>query len=218
MILADCGNTAVKLAQGASRERVLTEQVAAWLSTHPDEVLVLLAGAAANAAVVRQHWRSRLIEIGRDLALPDVGQYASMGIDRIVAGLAAGPGTIVIDAGTATTMTAWGADGRFAGGLILPGPHAMIAGLCQLAPALPAVEPGDRHAAAAQCDTRGAIAAGAGLGHAGMVAWCVSRLQAETGIMAVITTGAGAGGLPPLQADHRPWLVLEGMELLSAGR
>ncbi len=217
MILADCGNTAVKFAQGASRQRVLPGQVAAWLAAHPDEMLVLLAGAAANAAVVRQHWRGRIREVGQDLTLPDVGQYPSMGLDRVVAGLAVGPGTIVIDAGTATTLTAWDVDRRFAGGLILPGPHAMIAGLSHLAPALPVVDPSDRDAAAAQHDTRGAIAAGAGLGHAAMVAGCVARLQAETGIDRFVTTGAGASGLPVCLAEHRPWLVLEGMERLSVG-
>lgn len=218
MIFADCGNTAVKLGQGAERVRLAPATVAAWLAAHPAGELVLLPGAAASAGLVRAAWSGRLREVGRDLALPDLGQYPGMGLDRIVAGLAAGAGTIVVDAGTATTLTAWGVDGRFAGGLILPGPHAMIAGLCASAPALPVVEPLPSTAAAAQRDTRGAIAAGAGLGHAAMVAGCVERLRCETGVAQVVVTGGGAAALCLAGAVVRPWLVLEGLERLSAGR
>jgi pantothenate kinase type III len=218
VILADCGNTAVKLGQGAERVRLAPAEVAAWLGSHPADQLVLLPGAAASAGVVRAAWGGRLREVGRDLALPDLGQYPGMGLDRIVAGLAAGTGTIVVDAGTATTLTAWGAGGRFAGGLILPGPHAMIAGLCGRAPALPLVEPLAATAAAAQRDTCSAIAAGAGIGHAMMVAGCIERLRRETGIASVLVTGGGAAGLGLPGAAWRPWLVLEGLEQLSTGR
>lgn len=215
MIFADCGNTAVKLASGAERTRVPPEQAAAWLASHPSDRLLLLPGASATADVVRRGWRGPMSEIARDLQLPDRGQYPGMGIDRIVAGLAAGPATIVVDAGTATTLTAWNTDGRFAGGLILPGAHALIAGLCARAPALPLVEPLGRDAPAAQRDTRGAIAAGAGIGHAAMVEACLARLRRETRIDRVIVTGGGAEALDLPEAEPRPWLVLEGMERLA---
>ena len=217
MIYADCGNTAVKLRHGDERVRLCADEVPAWLLRHPAKVLVLLPSASATAQIVRDAWPGTLREVGVHLHLPDRGQYPSMGLDRIVAGLAAGPGTIVVDAGTATTLTAWDGAGRFAGGLILPGPHAMIAGLCARAPALPLVEPLLHDAAAAQRDTRGAIAAGAGIGHAGMIVWCVAQLQRETGLDRVITTGAGAADLPLPSAVQRPWLVLDGLERLSAG-
>ncbi len=215
MIFADCGNTAVKLANGAERVRLAPEQVAAWLASHPADRLLLLPGASAAADSVRRAWRGPLTEIGRDLQLPDRGQYPGMGVDRIVAGLAAGPATIVVDAGTATTLTAWTVDGRFAGGLILPGAHALIAGLCARAPALPVVEPLGRDAPAAQRDTRGAIAAGAGIGHAAMVEACLARLRLETRIDRVIVTGGGAEALDLPEAEVRPWLVLEGLERLA---
>ncbi len=218
MIYADCGNTAVKLRHGEERVRLQANEVADWLSRHPADVLVLLAGASATAQVVRDAWSGTIRQVGVDLRLPDRGQYPSMGLDRIVAGLAAGPGTIVVDAGTATTLTAWDTAGRFVGGLILPGPHAMIAGLCACVPALPSVDPLPHDAAAAQRDTRGAIAAGAGIGHAGMIAWCVAQLQRETGLGKVITTGAGAADLSLPSAVQRPWLVLDGLERLSAER
>ncbi len=215
MILADCGNTAVKLANGPERVRLAPEPAAAWLAAQHGGRLLLLPGASAAADLVRRAWRGQLTEIGRDLQLPDRGQYPGLGVDRIVAGLAAGSATIVVDAGTATTLTAWGADGRFAGGLILPGAHALIAGLCARAPALPAVEPLGRDAPAAQRDTRGAIAAGAGIGHAGMVEACLARLRLETRIDRVLVTGGGAEELDLPEAEPRPWLVLEGLELLA---
>ncbi len=217
MILADCGNTAVKLACGAERVRLQPETVAAWLERHPGGELLVLPGSAATSAVVRAAFRGPVRVVGPDLALPEVGQYATMGLDRIVAGLAAGARTIVVDAGTATTLTAWDDQGRFAGGLILPGPHAMVAGLLARAPALPQVEPSDSGARAAQFDTANAIAAGIGIGHAAMVVACLRRLQTETGIDRVVVTGGGAAGLLP-GAEHRPWLVLEGLECLAGSR
>ena len=218
MIFADCGNTAIKLACGVERVRLAPELVAAWLAAHPADRLVLLPSAAATAAIVRQAWSGPLDEIARNVPLPDLGQYPGMGLDRIVAGLAAGPASIVVDAGTATTLTAWDAGGRFAGGLILPGAHALIAGLCARAPALPVVEPLGRDAPAAQRDTRGAIAAGAGIGHAGMVEACLARLRLETRIERIIVTGGGAEELDLAGAEPRPWLVLEGLDRLAGPR
>lgn len=215
-ILADCGNTAVKLAFDGGRVRLAACDVPAWLALHAADELVLLPTAAASAAAVRAAWNGRLREVGRDLPLPDRGQYAGMGADRIVAGLAASSPCIVVDAGTATTLTAWDAAGRFAGGLILPGPQAMIRGLAAAAPALPVVDPLPPDARAAQHGTAGAIAAAAGIGHPAMVRACVDRLRAETGIAAVAATGGGAAVLAPLLGVvERPWLVLDGMDLLS---
>lgn len=215
-ILADCGNTAVKLGFGRERLRLSTEAAAAWLRAQDADELVLLPTARAAADALRAAWRGRLRTVGQDLALPDLGQYQGMGLDRIAAGLAAPHPAIVIDAGTATTLTAWDAAGRFAGGLILPGPHAMIAGLRASAPALPLVEPLGAGAAAARHDTPGAIAAAAGIAHPAMVRACLERLAAETGIASAVLTG---GGAPELAAALRlpilPWLVLEGMERLS---
>lgn len=215
-ILCDCGNTAIKVGLGSERVRLTAEALPSWFAAHPADELILLPGAAGHAARVRDLWRGRLLTIGVNLALPAVGQYTGMGLDRIVAGLAAPHPGIVIDAGTATTLTAWDASGRFAGGLILPGPHAMIAGLHVRAPALPLVEPLGPTAAAAQHGTAGAIAAAAGIGHPAMVRACLDRLRTETGIADGVLTGGGADGLSAvLGLPVRPWLVLEGMARLS---
>lgn len=220
ILFADCGNSRIKLALGDDRVRLPAEPggLAGWLGGRIPVELVLLPGAAATTAVVRSWWHGTIREVGRDIPLPGCGQYPGMGHDRILAGLAAGPGRLVVDAGTATTLTAWDAAGRFAGGLILPGVHAMLAGLATAAPALPLVLPA-YDSPAAQRDTHGAIAAAAGIGHPAMVSACLRRLQSETGVARVVATGGGAAqlaaaGVLPTDAI-RPWLVLEGLARLA---
>jgi pantothenate kinase type III len=152
-----------------------------------------------------------------------------MGVDRVLAGLEAGMSErhplVVVDAGTATTLTAWQvrpecADPqvaiRFAGGLILPGMRACIAGLTARAPALPLVEPMGPDASARQQDTASAIAAAMGIGYGPMVASCLLKLQRETGIHHEIITGGEVEQLLAARVAHprahRPTLVLEGMD------
>ncbi|HAT10553.1 MAG TPA: hypothetical protein DCS97_08165 [Planctomycetes bacterium] len=210
-ILCEFGNTSVKFSHAGRRWRTSPDEAAVWLAQHADRELVLAATADASALA---HPRIRIV--GRDIPLPDLGQYPGMGLDRVLAGLAAGPGCIVIDAGTATTLTAWDHAGRFAGGLILPGVHALVAGLVARAPALPAVAPLPSSSPAAQRDTRGAIAAGAGIGHAAMVRGCLERLRLETACPRTVLTGGGMDDLGIADAERRPWLVLEGLESLVA--
>lgn len=215
-ILCECGNTMVKLACGAERLRLAPAAAAAWLAQRGCGPLILAATGAASAAVVRAAWRGSIREAGRDLVLPDLGQYPGMGVDRILAGLAAGPDCIVVDAGTATTLTAWDGGGRCAGGLILPGARAMAAGLAACAPALPEAVPLPPGARASQRSTAAAIGAGIGIGQAAMAAACLARLRAETGCGRVIGTGGGLDGLALSGIEPRPWLVLEGLAALSA--
>jgi type III pantothenate kinase len=220
LLLADCGNTAIKLGLGTKRVRVQAGAVPEWLAAHHPSALVLLPGAASTTQSLLDAWAGRgpVRRVGAELHIPALGQYPSLGLDRIIAGVAAGPACVVIDAGTATTLTAWNAVGRFAGGLILPGAHALCAGLTACAPALPLVTPLPPTAKAAQHDTPGAIGAAAGIGHPAMVAACLAHLQAETGLTRLVATGGGAetlaaAGIIPAAA-LRPWLVLEGLERL----
>lgn len=222
LLYADCGNTRIKVGLAGQRACLLPDADAleGWLGDREPSGLIMLPGAAASAEVVRTWWPGERREAGSDLPAPDRGQYPGMGLDRVVAGLAAGPDCIVVDAGTATTLTAWDGSGRFAGGLILPGAHAMLAGLVARAPALPLVEPGPPISSAAQRDTRGAIAAGAGIGHPAMVAACLIRLRDETGITRVVATGGGAETLAAAEVFPataiRPWLVLDGLAMLAS--
>ncbi|MBJ7900045.1 MAG: pantothenate kinase [Cyanobacteria bacterium RI_101] len=67
--------------------------------------------------------------------------YPTLGIDRALAGFGAvrvyGVPCLVIDAGTALTLTAWDAKGAFWGGAILPGLGLQLAALHQNTGALP---------------------------------------------------------------------------------
>lgn len=258
-LLADCGNSAIKVAachEGGlwQHQRVLigngdAEKVAIGLdAASAGQVagaaeLVVLPVSRAQARHAVAWWRRvgggrpyRVIRAatsaddglgGETLPLPELGQYAGCGADRVLAGLVAAlqeaRDVIVVDAGTATTFAAWrfraGETGwnrvRFAGGMIAPGAHACALGLHTAAPALPLVAPDGPDSPAARHDTAGAIAAAVGIGHPGMIAACLARLRGDTGIDAVLITGGGAApllaaGVVPRLA-YRPTLVLEGM-------
>jgi pantothenate kinase type III len=247
-LLADCGNTTIKLALAhdggiwtharvAPRDQAFEEFAGAHRAALDE--LVLLPTARASAEALRGWWSRSLPgkparEIGAEIPLPDLGQYAGCGADRVVAGLVAcrqeSQPTIVVDAGTATTLSAWhwepqAAPGRrvqFLGGLIAPGARACSVGLAALAPALPVVEPLAPQASARQHDTESAIAAAIGIGYGPMVAACLARLRTETGIRTVVLAGGNAGLLIESEVlprlAYRPTLVLEGVEELARAR
>jgi len=243
-LLADCGNTTIKLAEadGAfagpfSRLPPDPAQLAAWFAAHPADELAIAPGAAATTRVLLAaapaHLRRRLV--GSDLPLPDLGQYPGCGIDRVLAGLAAGrrqrEPVIVLDCGTATTISAWlvvaplidvrpVAAISFAGGLILPSARACLVGLHACAPALPLVDPGGPEARADQHDTRAALSAGIGIGYGPMVASCLLKLRRETGAQRLVVTGGDAGLILSsriaAETDLVPELVLQGLAWLAA--
>ena len=206
----------------------------AFLTAHGAEVLelILLPGNRANGELVRAWWQRAgqgrpLRVIGGELPVPDYGQYATCGYDRVLAGAVTSRreqrSLIVLDAGTATTITAWTyAAGRpgFSGGLILPGAQACLDGLTTAAPALPQVTPAGPDSSARQRDTKGAMAAALGIGYGPMVAACLLKLQRETGLHEVVATGGNIqliidSRILPATA-HRPALVLSGMATLAA--
>jgi pantothenate kinase type III len=245
-LLADCGNSTIKLglAQDGGiwqferldpRVSALDEFIKPFDRTITE--LAVMPGAKANTALLENWWRragaGRRIRVVGDVSLPvpDVGQYPNCGIDRVLAGLVGclqeRRSLVVIDAGTATTITAWdystanpdpiGAV-HFRGGLILPGARSCAVGLTAQAPALPVAEVLGPDANACQFDTLGAIGAAIGIGYGPMVAACMLKLQRETGIHDHIATGGNCGliiassVMPRL--SYRPSLVLEGLELL----
>jgi pantothenate kinase type III len=245
-LLADCGNSTIKLALAHdggvwTSERLMPEEAAldAFFKPHALTVaeLAVLPGARATTALVEAWWAKvgagRRMRILGDpgLPLPELGQYPGCGADRVVAGLVACTqerrSLVVIDAGTATTLSAWiyqpegladsGAV-RFAGGLILPGARACISGLTELAPSLPVVEPLGPGASARQFTTAGAIAAAIGIGYGPLVAACLLKLERETGLHHWVATGGNCGLLIDSQVvprlSYRPTLVLEGLEMV----
>lgn len=256
-LLADCGNTTLKLGVAAGSNMVAHERLPVgraslddFVARHGADVreLVLLPGNRMHGDLVRAWWAEtapgrRLRVIGEDLLVPDYGQYATCGYDRVLAGAVTCAkeqrSVVVLDAGTATTITAWkwttdsgnssapkdalqcalkGAP-KFAGGLILPGAQACLDGLSAAAPALPQVTPFGPAATACQRDTVGAMSAAVGIGYGPMVAACLLKLERETDIHEVVATGGNIAlivesRILPTSA-HRPALVLSGMAFLA---
>lgn len=245
-LLADCGNSTIKLGLAQDGgiwqfERLepkiaaLDEFIKPFNRTITE--LAVMPGARANTTIVEAWWDKigngrRLRMVGSEgLPVPDLGQYPNCGIDRVLAGLVGciqeRKSLVVIDAGTATTMTAWRYEAnnpdplsavQFGGGLILPGARSCAIGLSMQAPALPVVDILGPDAHATQFDTQGAIGAAIGIGYGPMVAACMLKLERETKIHDHIATGGNVSliidsmVLPRL--SYRPSLVLEGLELL----
>lgn len=144
-----------------------------------------------------------------------------VGMDRLLAALAAHQetksATIIVNVGTALTVDAVDADGRFLGGAILPGPtlaarslHANTAALPEVPLAAEAAPPD-----AVGRNTDAAIRAGIVLGTAGAVERLVAEQRRRIGAKTpVVATGGGLDVLRPALSvvdTVRPDLVLEGL-------
>ncbi len=108
-----------------------------------DERLALLHSAGAD-------WSARLLEAGRDFEIPVENRYedpGEVGIDRLLNTLAAGtrwPGeaVVVVDFGTAISISVVSAGGEFLGGPIGAGVGTILVGLGSATPRLPGLEAG----------------------------------------------------------------------------
>jgi len=155
----------------------------------------------------------------------DVDEPLTVGADRIVNTLAAmqrfAVDTVVVDFGTATTFDCITADGRFMGGVIMPGLRTSADQLSRRAAKLPATElrPPERVIGRR---TEECIRAGVLLGTAEAVDGLVRRIKAEwpTGrVPRVIATGGLAGVIVPLTStidEVVPDLTLQGLRLAAA--
>ena len=126
---------------------------------------------------------------------------------------------MVVDAGTATTVTAWRYSPEtqwgceFIGGLIAPGAAACLAGLGQRAPHLPALAgPAQPDADPLAADSSTAMANAVGIGYPGLVARLIERVAAAARIERVVATGGGIESCD-FNPDvvHMPGLVLDGL-------
>src|SRR6266576_356350 len=154
----------------------------------------------------------------------DVDEPMTVGADRIVNTLAAShlfkKDTIVVDFGTATTFDCITGDGRFIGGIIMPGVRTASDALIRNTAKLPATEltPPERVIGRR---TEECIRAGVLLGAAEAVDGLVRRIKAEWpngGTPYVIATGGLASLVAPLaraiEAVH-PDLTLAGLRIAA---
>lgn len=147
-----------------------------------------------------------------------------VGADRIVNAVAArervGSPVIVLDCGTATTFDIVSPEGRYAGGLILPGMEVALDALCRRAAKLPEVSL-QRTRELIGRDTASSMQAGSYWAAVEGLAGIIRRLRALDGYAKapVIATGGLATllleDLPEIE-HHDPYLTLSGLQLLAA--
>ncbi|MFT8395317.1 type III pantothenate kinase [Propionibacterium sp.] len=156
----------------------------------------------------------RKLDTGIDLS----GYRGLLGADRIAAcagGAEACPGPfVVIDLGTATTMSAVDGHHRFAGGLICPGLQMGLEALSERTAQLPDTSLESRPPLFGQ-DTRGCLVSGAVHGSAAIVDGVGASALTELGPGAtVVLTGGNARRVVHylhIPVLHEPELVLQGL-------
>lgn len=145
-------------------------------------------------------------DLGADLV---VGAAAALAIEK--------PPLIIIDMGTATTLTAIDATGRFCGGVIAPGLKISANALADAAAQLPHISL-DPPKKVICTDTIESMRAGIVLGAACMLDGMVDRMEAELGApAAVIATGGLGGKVIPLckhEIRYERNLLLNGLWVL----
>lgn len=239
-LLVDAGNTRIKWGVHDGRRWVATGAVAtadaeslalAWAgaprartatasNVAGEAVRRTLEAACARAGTALHFIRSEARQLGVSNGYREPGQ---LGADRwaaLIAAHHAGPGhKLVVNAGTALTIDALAADGRFLGGVIVPGPALMRRSLDSGTAGLRLTE-GEFHefpASTPDAITSGAIQACAG---------AVARLGEAMGRRGVapgrviLSGGAAAelaAHLPIAPAIHEN-LVLDGLVLIARSR
>ena len=154
----------------------------------------------------------------------DVDEPLTVGADRIVNTLAASQlfhrDTIVVDFGTATTFDCITGDGRFIGGVIMPGVRTASDDLVRKTAKLPATElTPPQHVIGRR--TEDCIRSGVLWGAADAVDGLVRRIRAEwpnSGKPHAIATGGLAGLIVPLTREIEsvhPDLTLTGLRLAA---
>jgi type III pantothenate kinase len=226
LIALNVGNSNLKLGLVSGGELEATRGVASQREIGPDELELQLDGLLelegerladaeslvlasvvpaydAALAVIAERRDVPLLVAGPDtVPMPiRVERPAEIGADRLVTAYAAarlhGAPAIVVDLGTATTVTAVAADGAFLGGAIAPGARLGLEALASRTAKLPRVELRTPERAIGR-DTLEALRSGAVFGHLGLLRELVVRFGREL-----------AGGSTESSAA-RPRLILSG--------
>lgn len=168
----------------------------------------------------------RVVRVGAALDTGVILKYPNpdtLGADRLAnlagaAGRGAGP-AILVDAGTATTFDAIDARGAFIGGVIAPGPEAMIGCLADRTAKLPRLSFSPERAAVGR-STAQAMRIGAAAGYDGMVRGILARMRRDPRLRAarVIACGGAAALVRKAEpaAEIDPDLTFRGLAELCA--
>jgi len=248
MLAIDAGNsnlTVARFVDGviASRQTILRDEIAARrlaitldalgpatgaiICSVAPGVTSLLVEAVAVAIGALPHQLSHVSPHGLRFAVPEP---ATAGVDRIAAACGAlgraAPPLIVVDCGTATTLTVIDHDtdggSLYCGGAIAPGGGTALAALRERAPHLP--EPAQPPLPAVGDTSAIAIAIGAFAGHAAMIDGLIDRLASPLALRAAgeavpifVTGGWAPHCLPHLRHPytHDPDLVLHGLAAIA---
>lgn len=221
----------------ATRQDETADEIAAWLrSMFQLEGIPFELSRAIGASVVppakdkfssmTQRWLGTEISWleGSDFGIEILYEPESaVGADRLANAVGAlakfQPPLIVVDFGTATTFDAVDAQGRYAGGAILPGVVVSAEALISRAAKLGKFElkPPDH---AIGRSTTESLRSGVILGYAGAIDTLAGRIAGELGgNPPVIATGGLSGlfiGICKSLVSHQPNLTLEGLRLAAA--
>lgn len=158
------------------------------------------------------------LKTGLNIAIDDPGTVGADLVVGAVAGLAlAQPPLILVDMGTATTITVVEEGNKFVGGAILPGLRLSMEALSSGTSQLPNVslEPPKK---CISTNTVECMQSGAIFGSAAMLDGMIDRMEAELGrSAAVIATGGLAGCVTPYcrhEIRYEPDLLLKGLAVL----
>ena len=240
-LLVDVGNSYIKLTVARAKSPLssgikvaIDELDTLEIDLFGISTCIVLPGAQ-KAAQQWGDWLKRiypalpLVYLGSDMSIPDVGQYATCGLDRVCAGIGAVSllpeqlsRVVVVDFGTATTFNAWRRDDsgypRFAGGLILPGAQSCIDGLAAAAPALPqditAITSSESVSAFAH-STPEAMQWGMTLGYPAMVRSCLQAMMLDGIETQVFVTGGGIDSAGPRSEWPAHWIAQEQLTALG---
>ncbi len=205
LLVVDVGNSATKLGLWSNEDVRATGSVRhdhimdlpAMIADHWQALPAPKAAVACSVVprhtptvrqMVRQQTGEELWIVGDTLPVPieiDVAQPDSVGSDRLCAAATAymieGRACAVADAGTALTIDCVDDDGRFIGGVILPGLRMQAAALASGTASLPEVPIIDRPISVFGQDTPHAIQAGIFYGSLGALRDVVERFAERLG-------------------------------------
>jgi type III pantothenate kinase len=200
------------------------ELITDWLDAYRQDCW--LASVVPSRTPALAPWQPHLLQLA-DLPLRNL--YPSCGIDRALALMGAGHHygwpVLVIDAGTALSLTAAGPEADLVGGAILPGLRLQARSLAIGTAVLPALDWAEQQGLSERwaCSTEGAIASGILYTVlAGLRDYCTDWQRRYPDSPMVLTGGDGAflyrlladQGLAPLHQND--WLAFLGMAQIRA--